>query len=115
MDRIEGGKLRFKNRIARLNRLAELDAPVPLLAREIAVMLDALYLIDAKAVGEALADVHENHIRRMSSYCVIAECTKEAINKGTDGSDLCQEHEKESRRMAAEMDAQLGDLDKEEN
>lgn len=108
MDRIEGGKIRFKNRVARLNRLVELDAPVGILAREVAMVLDSLYLIDAKTVGEAVADVHEGHVRRASNYCNVSDCTSAAIK----GDVLCDEHLKEAEQPSP-LDALLDDAEEE--
>jgi len=80
MDRTEAAKQRLQNRVKRLVRLVELDAPATLLIREIKLVEDACWLLDEHSSAEGLAALQRDRVRHAAGFCVEESCTAQATD-----------------------------------
>lgn len=78
MDRKDAAKTRIKNRVARLNRLVALDAPVGILIREVKLIEDACWLLDDAQAGQGLANLQRDRVRHAAGFCIEDDCTAQA-------------------------------------
>ncbi len=90
MNRIDAAKTRLKNRVKRLSRLVELDAPAAILIREIKMVEDTCWLIDENGTGSGLAGLKRDRVRRAAGYCLEENCTAQTKDKD---DYYCTEHQ----------------------
>ena len=64
----EAGELKLKNRVKRLARLVEINAPVIVMATEAQMIMDALWLMDADAVGMSLARREGERVSKAAGF-----------------------------------------------
>jgi hypothetical protein len=84
----------FKHRLARLNRLVELNAPATIVANEIRLVTSAAWLMMPTEMGTSAAEDLYIKGKRGFGFCTASvECNKQVDRKSNDS--LCAEHEKE--------------------
>ena len=79
----EAGELKLKNRVKRLARLVEINAPVIVMATEAQMIMDALWLMDADAVGMSLARREGERVSKAAGFVDEDEARVSSLRHGT--------------------------------
>jgi hypothetical protein len=90
----EAARLRLNNRLERLTRLREINAPTVIIAKEVLLVIDAIWLLDPDAMSSSLSDREHRRVKTAAGFC-----TYEMVDCGELANDpvtkLCVAHQKE--------------------
>lgn len=100
---------RFQVRTERLQRLIRSNAPSLVVANEVLLILDALWLLDPDAVSTAYATRTHDRLRRDAGFCAELGCGSR-VAEGQPHGGLCVEH-----ATAFEDEAEDDDLPEDDN
>lgn len=96
-------KQKLKMRTERLLRLIELDAPKPILAGGVLMLLKGMLLLDHEAMSSELGRWMAQSARVSSGYCSELDCN-ETIDVAETQPPICEEHAEEMKKLAEEGD-----------
>lgn len=86
------GLERLKIRAARFNRLVEIKAPGSILANNLLMIIDAMWMAHSQDMAEAIRQTEERRVKISLGICFMPECDTESADKET---GLCARHQRE--------------------
>ena len=98
--------IRIKNRVARLQRLIDLEAPDVILIMETQLVSDAAEMLNPEAWYRQLGEKSALEQRRRLGLCIVPDCEASVVggNAGPFDHDHCEKHAKEAEKEMAEDD-----------
>lgn len=80
------GEYKLQQRVSRLKRLVDLNAPVYIIAREIVLVQKAMWLLNPDAMASAISEDNVQSARHAAGFCNIPGCQNFQHEK----NELCE-------------------------